>query len=74
MGRLAEELNVPVENLLTPEFVRRLMWEPPDSATESGLSEVVAERLRGLGARQWQVDLATDPLVDAIVNGHSART
>jgi ribonuclease D len=73
MGRLAERLNVPVENLLTPEFVRRLMWEPPDSATESGLSEVVAERLRALGARQWQVDLTTDPLVDAIVNGHSPR-
>jgi ribonuclease D len=74
MGRLAEELNVPVENLLTPEFVRRLMWEPPDPATEAGLSEVVSERLRELGARPWQVDLTTGPLVDAIVNGHSART
>lgn len=48
---LATELNIPIENLLTPEFLRRVCFEPqPD----------VAEQLRSLGARQWQVELVTE--------------
>jgi ribonuclease D len=48
---LATELNIPIENLLTPDFLRRVCFEPqPD----------VAEQLRSLGARQWQVKLVTE--------------
>lgn len=47
---LAAELSVPVENLLTPEYLRRVCFEPQDD---------VAEQLRGYGARQWQVELVT---------------
>ncbi|MEY4944701.1 MAG: hypothetical protein RL384_645 [Actinomycetota bacterium] len=48
---LATELNIPIENLLTPDFLRRVCFEPqPD----------VAEQLRSLGARQWQVELVTE--------------
>src|SRR4029453_17233298 len=42
MTRLSEEHQVPAENLLTPDTVRRVMWEPagPDVAAISGqLSE-----------------------------------
>ncbi|WP_026005022.1 HRDC domain-containing protein [Streptomyces sp. AA1529] len=47
----AEELNLPQENLLTPDTVRRLCWEPPAEAT----AEAVSGALRALGAREWQI-------------------
>ena len=65
----AEELNLPVENLLTPDYVRRLLWEPPAASDSTELPELVAGRLRELGARPWQVDLTRDLLVAAIIAG-----
>jgi ribonuclease D len=62
----AEELDLPVENLLTPDYLRRLLWEPPAGPDDADLPEKVAARLTELGARQWQVDLALDLLVTAI--------
>lgn len=47
----AEFLSIPTENLLTPEHLRRVSWEPPSSVTE----EAVAEALASHGARDWQV-------------------
>ncbi|WP_147917345.1 HRDC domain-containing protein [Ruania zhangjianzhongii] len=60
---LAEELHLPQENLLTPEYQRRLAWSPPkDLSTES-----VADYLRGLGARDWQVQAVADALSHELV-------
>jgi ribonuclease D len=66
LGALAKDLNLPVENLLTPDFVRRLMWEPPD-VEEHQLPDAAADRLRQLGAREWQVGLSVEVLTRAIV-------
>jgi ribonuclease D len=52
----AAELNVPVENLLTPEYVRRLAWNPPDPATVETVDSALAE----MGARQWQRELTVE--------------
>ncbi len=49
----AEELLVPVENLIAPDIVRGLLWDAPATATEAWL----AERLTLLGARRWQREL-----------------
>jgi ribonuclease D len=49
---LAEELNLPIENLLTPDFVRQVCWQPPVPATE----EAIAALLGQLGARAWQIE------------------
>ncbi|HET9871357.1 MAG TPA: HRDC domain-containing protein [Propionibacteriaceae bacterium] len=49
----AGELNLPIENLLTPEYVRRLAWRPPSPATEANVDAALAE----LGARPWQRQL-----------------
>ena len=65
LKQLAEEHHLPVENVLTPDYVRRLMWEPPD-VEPAGLADAVTERLRELGARPWQIELAGDVLVQAI--------
>lgn len=55
---LAESLNLPVENLLTPDFVRRISWRPPVEVSAEG----IAEALAGLGARPWQIE-QTSPLL-----------
>ncbi|MFB7587660.1 ribonuclease D [Streptomyces sp. NPDC056169] len=59
---LAEELNLPQENLITPDTVRRVCWEPPTPAT----AETVAAALTGHGARPWQVGLVTPLLLEAL--------
>lgn len=66
LAELAKDLNIPVENLLTPDFVRRLMWEPPD-VEEHELADAVSDRLRSLGAREWQVGQTIDVLTRAIL-------
>lgn len=62
----AHDLNLPVENLLTPDHVRRLMWEPPE-VEEHELPDSLTDRLRELGAREWQIELATEILTEAVV-------
>ncbi|MFI6421108.1 ribonuclease D [Streptomyces sp. NPDC050842] len=62
VSALAEELNLPQENLITPDTVRRVCWEPPTPATP----EAVAAALAGYGARQWQVELVTPLLVQSL--------
>ncbi|WP_405858590.1 ribonuclease D [Streptomyces sp. NBC_00090] len=62
VSALAEELNLPQENLITPDTVRRVCWEPPAPADAEG----VAAALAGHGARRWQVELVTPLLVEAL--------
>jgi len=72
LGALAKDLNLPVENLLTPDFVRRLTWDPPRAESEDDLVEQVAKRLRELGAREWQVELTREPLARSIAKAEAA--
>ncbi|HET6699157.1 MAG TPA: HRDC domain-containing protein [Nocardioidaceae bacterium] len=70
LATLSEQLDVPVENLLTPDFVRRLLWEPPElepGAPRPELEKRVAARLEELGARPWQIELTGGLLCDAIL-------
>ncbi|WP_375142423.1 HRDC domain-containing protein [Kocuria sp.] len=60
VAELAEEHEMPTENLLTPEHLRRFCWQPPKSTTD----QAVGDRLRTLGARAWQVEL-TAPVIGA---------
>ncbi|HEU4566475.1 MAG TPA: HRDC domain-containing protein [Marmoricola sp.] len=62
---LSEELDVPAENLLTPDYLRRVLWSPPD-VPDADLDEAVAAELRRLGAREWQIGLAGPVICDAI--------
>ena len=58
IGSVSEELAVPAENLLTPDLLRRYLWEGPGAPT----TEEVARALAGEGARLWQVTIVA-PLV-----------
>ncbi|MFB4287954.1 HRDC domain-containing protein [Nonomuraea sp. ATR24] len=62
VSALADEHHMPTENLLQPDAVRRLTWEPPEEITD----ESVTARLRGLGAREWQLGLTARPIAAAL--------
>jgi ribonuclease D len=54
--------DLPAENLLTPDLVRRLAWEPPDPLD----SDAVATVLQTGGARPWQIELTSARLTEAL--------
>ncbi|CAB4545248.1 MAG: ribonuclease D [Actinobacteria bacterium] len=57
MAELALEFEVPLENLLQPDLLRRVAWEP---------EEDIAKQLLAMGARQWQVDAVASPISSAL--------
>ena len=62
LAELSDRHSVPVENILSPDLVRRLMWSPPEPRDAGA----VAEALRAGGAREWQLELTLDVLTDAV--------
>ncbi|GGK40861.1 ribonuclease D [Nocardia camponoti] len=70
MGELSTEHSIPVENLLSPDLVRRLCWDGLPDYTNVGapeeLSATIEALLRAGGARQWQLTLAVPVLTAAL--------
>jgi ribonuclease D len=64
---IAQDNEIPVENLMTPEHVRRVCWKPPTGATETLSVAAVELALAELGARQWQVALVAPALAAALL-------
>ena len=60
--KISEELLLPVENLLTPDLVRQLCWEPPELIT----AETVSKALKTMGARDWQIGCTAESLATAL--------
>jgi len=58
----AEELGMPTENLLTPEYLRRVAWDLPGTTAEE-----IAAALAALGARPWQIAQTAQKIADAFV-------
>lgn len=59
---ISDELRLPVENLVQPDLVRRICWEPPSPADR----DAVVDRLRAGGARNWQIEQTADALTTAL--------
>ncbi|QFG68381.1 HRDC domain-containing protein [Ornithinimicrobium pratense] len=62
LAALSERVDVPVENLMQPDTVRRLLWRPPAQRDAEGLDAAAAEQ----GARPWQRELVVPLLVSAV--------
>jgi ribonuclease D len=60
---VSEARGIPLENLLTPELLRRVAWNPPAPATADG----IAAALAALGARPWQLDATAQVIAEAFV-------
>jgi ribonuclease D len=63
VAALADEHSLPAENLLQPDVVRRLAWQPPDPPAVDTISADLAAH----GARPWQVELTALPLTRALL-------
>ena len=68
VAEVAEHLEMPVENVLTPDHLRRLAWSPP---AETSVAAIVAA-LERLGARPWQVDATAQTIADAFVDAEQS--
>ncbi|WP_216853252.1 HRDC domain-containing protein [Phytoactinopolyspora halotolerans] len=64
LGEIAEQHTLPVENLLTPDTLRRVVWDPPDPPTV----ENVASAFRARGAREWQIRLTAKPVAESLTS------
>ncbi|HEX5016806.1 MAG TPA: ribonuclease D [Actinomycetes bacterium] len=62
VAAIADEHGLPTENLLAPDTVRRVAWDPPADASP----DVVAKRLASHGARPWQIELTARPIAKAL--------
>ena len=64
---IATHNSIPVENLISPESIRRICWSPPSGSTSTRDEAAVGLALAALGARPWQIDLVAGALADALL-------
>jgi ribonuclease D len=62
MAALSELHGMPPENILTPDFMRQLAWEPPAELSEATISKA----LSNAGARDWQVEICAPAFYNAL--------
>ncbi len=62
--RIATVNELPPENLVAPDAVRRLAWTPPERLDAAG----VAGALTGSGVRGWQIELLAADLAVALAD------
>jgi ribonuclease D len=70
VAALADAAGLPAENLLPPDAVRRLSWQPPEPVGR----ETVAADLIGYGARPWQVEQTAVPIAKALIRIEEKET
>lgn len=63
---------MPVENLLTPDYLRRILWKPP-AADRAGMEAAVVAELRAYGARAWQIEITAPMITTAILDPRPPR-
>jgi ribonuclease D len=64
VAAIAAEADLPQENLIGPDAVRRLAWSPPATLSVA----TVAATLAGFAARPWQIALVAEPLAAAVAD------
>jgi ribonuclease D len=63
VAALADEHGLPTENLLAPDAVRRLAWQPPDLVSPASIGADLAS----YGARPWQAGITAAPISGALL-------
>ena len=64
LQQFSDARHVPVENLVTPDLLRRTIWSPPADTSETGW----ADALRAGGAREWQIQIVAPLLAEAALD------
>ena len=60
---LSESMAIPIENILTPESLRRVAWRPPAEISIDSVRSALADT----GARDWQLDATAQLIHSAFV-------
>lgn len=69
IGVVSQQRAIPVENLLTPESLRRIAWAPPTPIDEQTIGQALTDH----GARPWQIEATSAIIAAAFVEaGQSA--
>lgn len=68
--QLAIDLHMPTENLLTPDHLRRVAWDPPEPRNAAAIGAALEE----LGARPWQIGQTAQKIADAFEASAQAST
>jgi ribonuclease D len=63
LEQVFEETGIPVENLLTPDHLRRVCWSPPEDLSFESLDLALTD----MGARSWQRERVVPLLLKAFV-------
>ncbi|WP_227497292.1 HRDC domain-containing protein [Planctomonas psychrotolerans] len=63
LATVSEEIEIPLENLLTPDTLRRIAWTPPDDISADTIGAALAE----WSARPWQIERTAQLIADAFV-------
>ncbi|MGL5910073.1 MAG: HRDC domain-containing protein [Phycicoccus sp.] len=61
LSEFAETRLIPIENVCSPDPLRRAVWQPPDDRSTEGFTEA----LQGHGVRPWQAEIVAPMLVAA---------
>jgi ribonuclease D len=69
LAELSERVGTPVENLLSPDAARRVLWNPPEDGGIAAVAAALADR----GARPWQIELTAPVLAKAFDAGVPAQ-
>ena len=64
ISELAEEIGMPPENLITPDTMRRLLWQPAYERAE------LRTEMQARHVRPWQIELVA-PIIDAALFGEA---
>ncbi|WP_425556918.1 HRDC domain-containing protein [Frondihabitans cladoniiphilus] len=68
LQHMSEAMSIPLENLLTPDHLRRVAWDAPPAFDE----EHVGAALRDAGAREWQIRATAGVIAQAFVEAHQS--
>jgi ribonuclease D len=60
---VSEQLDIPLENVLTPDSLRRIAWKPPVELSVGSITAALEET----GARPWQIDATAQVIHEAFV-------
>lgn len=66
LGELSQRVSVPIENLVSPDLVRRLCWDWDAADNPATTIAAIDEFLRAGQARAWQRELAVPVLAEAL--------
>jgi ribonuclease D len=71
LAEVSTAKNIPVENIISPELVRRVVFDEGRErsfANQPSLEEEIRNRLKEFGARDWQIELAAPALASGLAN------